>query len=84
MLHIKDNLDVVKKFELWQSHGESIATTVCEAGAEGDACRATLEPDAKLVWTFEGHSHLDTMQQYHAFMNFGPYTSAFPEIDCQP
>jgi hypothetical protein len=84
MLHIKDNLDVVKKFELWQSLGESVATTVCEVGPDGDACRALLEPDAKLVWSFEGHSNLDTMQQYYDFMKFGTYTSEFPEIDCEP
>jgi hypothetical protein len=84
MLHVKINLDVVKQFELWQSEGESIATTVCEVGADGDQCRALLESDAKLIWTFEGHSHLDTMQRYYDFMKFGTYTSDFPEIDCQP
>jgi hypothetical protein len=84
MLRIKENLDAVRKFELWQSRSDSVATTVCEAGPDGEACRATLEPDAKLVWSIEGHSHLDTMQQYYAFMKFGPYTTEFPETDCEP
>jgi hypothetical protein len=50
MLHVKINLDVVKQFELWQSKGESIATTVCEVGPDGDQCRAMLDPDVKLIW----------------------------------
>jgi hypothetical protein len=84
MLHVKVNLDVMKQFEVWQSEGDAIATTVCDVGPSGDQCRSMLEPGAKLIWQFEGHSHLDTMQRYYDFMGFGTYTSDWPELDCHP
>jgi hypothetical protein len=74
----------MKQFELWQCKGDSLATTVCEVGPEGDKCRAMLEPDAKLIWQFEGHSRLDTMQRYYNYMGFGTYHSEWPELDCEP
>jgi hypothetical protein len=47
MLHVKENLDVVKQFELWQRRGESVATTVCEVGPDGDQCQETQRHDRR-------------------------------------
>jgi hypothetical protein len=81
---LKNKFSTVKQFEVWQSKGDSIATTVCEVGLRGDQCRSILAPDAKLIWKFEGYSHLDTMQRYYDFMGFGIYISEWPDLDCQP
>jgi hypothetical protein len=84
VLTVENQFSVMKQFELWQSRGAAIATTVCEVGPSGDQCRAMLEPDAELIWQFEGHSHLDTMQRYYDYMGFGIYASNFPDLDCEP
>jgi hypothetical protein len=84
ILTVENQFSVMKHFELWQSSGDSIATTVCTVGPLGDQCRAMLESDAKLIWHFEGHSHLDTMQRYYDYMGFGTYTSEWPELDSEP
>jgi hypothetical protein len=84
VLAVENQFSVTKQFELWQSKGEAIATTVCEVGSPGDQCRAMLEPDAELIWQFEGHSRLDTMQLYYEYMGFGTYMSDFPDLDCEP
>jgi hypothetical protein len=84
ILTVENQFSAMRQFELWQSSGDSIATTVCTVGERGDQCRAMLEPDAKLIWQFEGHSHLDTMQRYYDYMGFGTYTSEWPELDCEP
>jgi hypothetical protein len=84
ILTVENQFSVMKQFEVWQSVGDNIATTVCPVGSQGDQCRAMLEPDAKLIWNFEGHSHLNTMQRYYDFMGFGTYVSDWPHLDCQP
>jgi hypothetical protein len=83
-LTVENQFSVTKQFELWQSKGDAIATTVCEVGPSGDQCRAMLEPVAELIWRFEGHFHLDTIQRYYEYMGFGTYTSDFPDLDCEP
>jgi hypothetical protein len=83
-LTAENQFSVMKQFELWQSVGSSISTTVCAAGIQGNQCRAMLEPDAELIWQFEGYSHLDTMQRYYDYMGFGTYTSEWPTLDCEP
>jgi hypothetical protein len=75
---------IKKHFEIWQSAGDCIATSVCEAGARGDQCRSMLEPDAKLVFRYDATSEMDMMQRYYDFMGFGIYTSEWPELAVRP
>jgi hypothetical protein len=74
----------MKQFELWRAEGNSIALTVCEIGPEGEACRNLLEPNAEIIWTFEGYSHIDTMQKYYDYMDWGIYKTDWPELDSLP
>jgi len=53
------------------------------AGPHGDAARALMPPDARLVWTVEASSHFEAMTLYYAHMGWGVYTTDFPEVDRQ-
>jgi hypothetical protein len=74
----------MKQFELWRAEGDCIALSVCNVGPDGDACRTLLEPDAKIIWTFEGYSHIDTMQKYYDYMDWGIYKTDRPDLDSIP
>ncbi len=74
----------MKSFEIWQSHGDCIETSVCPAGVSGDWCRALNAADAKLVHVFEAYSELDQMQKYYDFMGFGVYHSEWPDLAMRP
>lgn len=66
------------KHELWVEGDEQ---TFCLTGPLGKDARALLGNGAKLVWTVEAVSHLDAMQQYYAYMDWGIYKTDFPERD---
>jgi hypothetical protein len=74
----------VKRFEIWQSRGECVATSVCPAGPAGDACRARHEAGSQLVHVFEAWSEFDYMQKYYDFMDFGVYKSPWPDLAARP
>jgi hypothetical protein len=75
---------VIKQFEIWQSTGDCVATTVCPVGPTGDQCRSMLEPGAMRVFTYEATSEFEMMQRYYDYMGFGVYTSAWPELAMRP
>ncbi|MBI3230082.1 MAG: hypothetical protein HYZ45_07890 [Burkholderiales bacterium] len=56
----------------------------CLAGTQGDGARSLLAPGAKLVWTVEAASHFEAMCKYYEYMDWGQYTTDFPEIDKTP
>jgi hypothetical protein len=64
------------KHELWK---ENNGQTFCLAGPLGDSGRSSLEPGAELVWIVEADSHFDAMTKYYRFMDWGEYSSDFPE-----
>ena len=65
--------------ELWfEQNGEQ---TFCLAGAKGDGARSFLCKDAKLVWTCDAGSNFETMTMYYQYMDWGVYTSDFPDED---
>ncbi len=67
------------KHELWiENENEQ---TFCLAGAQGDDARKLLEPGAKLVWTCDAKSHFEAMTKYYQYMEWGQYSSDFPEED---
>ncbi|MBU2714514.1 hypothetical protein, partial [Zooshikella harenae] len=69
----------IMKHELWiESEDEQ---TFCLAGRHGDDARRLLEPGAKLVWTCEASSHFEAMAKYYEYMDWGPYTTDYPEED---
>ncbi len=74
----------VRTFEIWQSQGDSIATSVCPAGPAGDESRARHEAGSQLVHVFEAWSELDYMQKYYDFMDFGIYQSPWPDLASRP
>lgn len=51
------------------------------AGEHGMEARSLLESGAKLVWTCEAVSHFDAMTKYYKHMDWGEYTTDFPEHD---
>jgi hypothetical protein len=75
---------ITKHFEIWQSTGECIATTVCQAGPNGDQCRSMLEPGSTLVFKYEARSEMEMMQHYYDFMGFGIYRSEWPDLAARP
>lgn len=40
-----------------------------------------LDPDYRLVWTCDADSHLEAMNKYYAFRNWGEYQTNFSEQD---
>ena len=69
--------------ELWEESDGP--TMVCQAGPAGDAAPASLGRRARLQWVFEARSHFDAMTQYHARMNWAPYTSSqLEDLDPYP
>ena len=67
--------------ELWlEANDEQM---FCLAGPKGDGARASLSPEAKLVWTAEAGSHFEAMTKYYEHMGWGVYTSEH-EWDYKP
>lgn len=67
------------KHELWTNEGG--LDLFCLAGPWGDSARKMLDPDYRLVWTCDADSHLEAMNKYYAFRNWGEYQTDFPEQD---
>jgi hypothetical protein len=72
----------IRTVEIWLD-AEGLPSCVL-SGKEGDAMRAMLGPDAKLIHTFEASNAIETMNYYYNFMGFGTYVSSHPELDCVP
>lgn len=66
------------RHELWIEDG---GQTFCLAGPHGDQARAMLTTGARLVWEVEASCHLDAMSKYYQYMNWGEYTTQFPQQD---
>ncbi len=56
----------------------------CLAGPAGDDARASLQGDAKLVWTCEAESAFEAMTKYYEHQGWGTYTSDYEELDRRP
>jgi hypothetical protein len=71
--------------EIWLSPDESGQQhpSCISLGPTGDAARSLNEPGSKCVWVFWAVSHVEAMQIYYDFLDFGVYRSEFPE-DSQP
>ena len=59
---------------------EGLGTLVL-AGKHGKAARGLIGPDATIVWTFDAASHFEAMSKYYEYMNWGDYSTDFPEHD---
>jgi len=60
------------KHEIWKD--DEGLTTLCLAGKHGEDTRSKiLEPDAKLVSTFDAKSHFEAMTKYYEYMDWGEY-----------
>lgn len=67
------------KHELWlEPDGEQ---TFVLAGPHGDAARSLLAPGSKLEWEIEASSHFEAMTKYYEYMDWGVFTTAYPEHD---
>ena len=70
--------------EIWEEcdeHGQSLG--VCIAGPRGDSFRSLLEPNARLVRTFEAGSHVEAMSIYYRLYGFGEYKTDYA-MDYEP
>ena len=76
--------DYFKTFDIWQSEGTCIATSVCAAGEAGAECRLMNEAGSKLVHTFQAWSEIDSGQKYYDFMDFGTYQTHWPDLAVRP
>jgi hypothetical protein len=74
----------LRTFEIWQSQGDCIATSVCPAGPSGDGCRSMNEPGSVLKHVFQAYSEFDRMQKYYDYMDFGTYHSEWPDLAIRP
>jgi hypothetical protein len=52
---------------------------LCLAGPMGDTARALLEPDARLLSTFEAGSTFEAMNLYNQRLGRGPWTTGFAQ-----
>ena len=70
--------------ELWREESETgYEHTFCRAGPKGDGARATLGPNAELIWTVFASSYARAMEKYYNFMEWGEYT-VIHETDRKP
>lgn len=67
------------KHELWIEPDN--CQTFCLAGPQGEAARKLLAPGSERVWEVDADSHFAAMTLYYAYMNWGEYTTCFPEHD---
>jgi hypothetical protein len=64
------------KHELWK---EEDGYMFCLAGSMGEGARATMDSNAKLIWTVEADSHFEAMTKYYKFMDWGEYKTEFKQ-----
>ncbi len=62
--------------EIWEVVSDGMVLhTCCLAGPDGDRCRQSLEPSARLLTTFEAGSHFEAMSVYNRYLGREPYTT---------
>jgi hypothetical protein len=69
------------KHEVWES--PEGMTTLCNIEDNGYDYRINIEPNSKLIFSFEAYSHFDAMTKYYDFMKWGEYKTEF-EVDKKP
>ena len=70
--------------ELWREETETgTEHTFCRAGPKGDIARASLGPNAEIIWTVFASSYSRAMEKYYNFMDWGEY-SVIHEADRRP
>jgi hypothetical protein len=67
--------------EIWLSPDEDgeLLPSCIPLGPAGDAARSVSEPGSECVWIFWAMSHIEAMQIYYEFMDFGTYQTEFRE-----
>ena len=70
--------------EIWETVSDGMVLhACCLAGPDGDGCRRSLEPVARLLASFEAISHFEAMTVYNDYLGREPYTTSEP-WDYQP
>ena len=64
------------KLELWKDPDGYL---FCFAGPMGEQARSLLPDEATIIWTVEAKSHHEAMTKYYEYMNWGEYSSDFPQ-----
>jgi hypothetical protein len=54
------------------------------AGPMGDAARDLLQPGATLIHVYEAGSVIEAGTIRNRLLDFGPYTTPWPDLDSQP
>jgi hypothetical protein len=76
---------VVARFELWRSVVPATSgLCLTRAGIQGDQARSMLCKDFELIWTIEGVSYFEVMTKYYAYLDWGEYRSAWPDLAVIP
>jgi hypothetical protein len=83
-LIITERYDALAEFELWRFDGESTEHAVIPVGPRGNKARAMEAPGSRAIHRFQARTHIDLMAQYYAHMDWGDYTSDWPDHDCVP
>ncbi|HYV90223.1 MAG TPA: hypothetical protein VE978_00500 [Chitinophagales bacterium] len=69
------------KLDIWQD--PEGMTMLCFSGEVGEESRTLLEPNSKIIYSFNADSHFDAMTKYYEFMDWGVYETDF-ESDKEP
>ena len=70
------------KHELWIDK-ELDEQMFCLSGPHGEDARAMLGQSADLVWCCDADTHFEAMTKYYNYMDWGIYTTGYPEHDHQ-
>ena len=66
--------------EIWECTEDGmILHTCCFAGPHGEDCRRTIQPNARLLATFEAGRHFEAMMIYNRYLGREEYTTVFEE-----
>jgi hypothetical protein len=84
MLIITSSYDALAEFELWRFDGECTEHALIPVGPRGDKARAMESQGSRVIHRFQARSHIDLMAQYYAHMDWGDYTSDWPDHDGVP
>ncbi|MFS2072447.1 hypothetical protein ACEN9D_27205 [Pseudomonas sp. CT11-2] len=71
--------------EIWlcpDENGQQLPSCI-SLGPSGDAARNLNESGSECIWIFWATSHIEAMQIYYDFLDFGTYRTEFPE-DSEP
>jgi hypothetical protein len=65
--------------EIWEHVCDGMVLhSCCLTGPGGDVCRGLLEPNARLLTTFEAGSHFEAMTIYNRYLRHESYTTREP------